>query len=61
MDRYQFEDLVSDYIENKISMSQRKQVEAYLEENPEANQQIDGFNEFNARCFNFSWIYAQFK
>ena len=41
MDRYQFEDLISDYIENNLSMSQRKQVEAYLEENPEAKQQIE--------------------
>ena len=40
MDRYQFEDLISDYIENSLSMSQRKQVEAYLEENPEAKHQI---------------------
>ena len=40
MDRYQFEDLISDYIENNLSMSQRKQVEAYLEENPEAKHQI---------------------
>jgi anti-sigma factor RsiW len=40
MDRYQFEDLISDYIENNLSMSQRKQVEAYLEENPEAKYQI---------------------
>ena len=40
MDRYQFEYLISDYIENNLSMSQRKQVEAYLEENPEAKHQI---------------------
>ena len=40
MDRYQFEDLISDYIENNLSMNQRKQVEAYLEENPEAKHQI---------------------
>ena len=40
MDRYQFEDLISDYIEHNLSMSQRKQVEAYLEENPEAKHQI---------------------
>jgi anti-sigma factor RsiW len=45
MDRYQFEDLISDYIENNLSMSQRKQVEAYLEENPEAKHQIKSFKQ----------------
>ena len=45
MDRYQFEDLISDYIENDLSMSQRKQVEAYLEENPEAKHQIKSFKQ----------------
>jgi anti-sigma factor RsiW len=48
MDRYQFEDLISDYIENNLSMSQRKQVEAYLEENPEAKQQIKSFKQVMA-------------
>ena len=48
MDRYQFEDLISDYIENNLSMSQRKQVEAYLEENPEAKQQIKSVKQVMA-------------
>jgi len=48
MDRYQFEDLVSDYIENNISMSQRKQVEAYLEENPEAKQKVESVKQVMA-------------
>ena len=34
MDRYQFEDLVSAYIENELSLSKRKEVESYLAENP---------------------------
>ena len=48
MDRYQFEDLISDYIENNLSMNQRKQVEAYLEENPEAKQQIESVKQVMA-------------
>ena len=48
MDRYQFEDLISDYIENNLSMSQRKQVEAYLEETPEAKQQIESVKQVMA-------------
>ena len=34
MDRYQFEDLVSAYIENELSLSKRKEVESYLAKNP---------------------------
>ena len=34
MDRYQFEDLISAYIENELSLSKRKEVESYLAENP---------------------------
>lgn len=34
MDRYQFEDLISAYIENELSLSKRKEVEFYLAENP---------------------------
>ena len=35
MNQYQFEDLISDYIENKLPLSKRKDVENYLKENPE--------------------------
>tara|TARA_B100000575_G_scaffold281224_1_gene271627 strand:+ start:400 stop:930 length:531 start_codon:yes stop_codon:yes gene_type:complete len=34
MDRYQFEDLISAYIENELSLNKRKEVESYLAENP---------------------------
>ena len=34
MNRYQFEDLISEYIENELSLSKRKEFETYLEENP---------------------------
>ena len=48
MDRYQFEDLISDYIENNLSMNQRKQVEAYLSEHSEAKQQIESVKQVMA-------------
>ena len=34
MNQYQFEDLISDYVENKLTISKRKEVEKYLKENP---------------------------
>ena len=30
MDRYQFEDLISAYIENELSLNERKKVDLYL-------------------------------
>ena len=40
MDRYQFEDLISAYIENELSLSKRKEVESYLAENPHENKLV---------------------
>ena len=34
MDRYQFEDLISAYIENELSLNERKKVDLYLTSNP---------------------------
>ncbi len=36
MNRYQFEDLISNYIEKKLPLNQRKEFEAYLAEHPDA-------------------------
>ena len=41
MNRYQFEDLISDYIENKLPIAKRKKVEAFMEANPEAKDQLE--------------------
>ena len=41
MERYQFEDLISDYIENKLPVAKRKEFEAFMEENLEAKKQIE--------------------
>jgi anti-sigma-K factor RskA len=41
MNRYQFEDLISEYIENELSLSKRKEFETYLEENPDARELVE--------------------
>ncbi len=41
MNRYQFEDLISEYIENELSLSKRKEFETYLKENPDASSLVD--------------------
>ncbi|HDY74946.1 MAG TPA: hypothetical protein ENH49_00315 [Candidatus Marinimicrobia bacterium] len=45
MDRYQFEDLISDYIENNLSMSQRKEFESYQENHPNAKEQVESIKQ----------------
>ena len=35
MNRYEFEDKISDYIENQLSVSERKAFEEYINENKE--------------------------
>ena len=36
MNRYEFENLISDYLEGELSFSKRKEFESYLEENEDA-------------------------
>ena len=36
MNRYEFENLISDYLEGELSFSKRKEFEFYLEENEDA-------------------------
>jgi len=52
MDRYQFEDLISDYLENTLTLAQRKSFENYLETNPNAKTLVDNMrktiNQLNA-------------
>lgn len=45
MDRYQFEDLISDYIENNLSLSKRKAFEAYMDSHSEARQDVKSIRE----------------
>jgi hypothetical protein len=41
MNRYQFEDLISDYLENNLPISQRKEFEAFLNENPTEKEKVN--------------------
>ena len=41
MNRYEFEDLISDYIDNSLTLSKRKEFENYLTEDPEAQSLVD--------------------
>ena len=36
MDRYQFEDAISAYLENELSLSERQEFETYMNGNPDA-------------------------
>ena len=45
MNQYQFEDLISDYIENKLTISKRKDVEQYLKENPKDELKVNQVRE----------------
>tara|TARA_B100000900_G_C20456558_1_gene665421 strand:+ start:114 stop:647 length:534 start_codon:yes stop_codon:yes gene_type:complete len=40
MNRYQFEDLISAYIENELSLSERKEIESYIAENPYSDKLV---------------------
>lgn len=52
MNRYQFEDLISDYIENKIKSKDKVEFETYFEINTEAKELLDSIrhnmNEMNS-------------
>ena len=41
MNRYEFEDLISDYIDNSLTLSKRKEFENYLTEDLEAQSLVD--------------------
>ncbi len=41
MDRYQFEDLISDYLEGALSQDKRKEFELYLEDHADLRSQVE--------------------
>ena len=41
MDRFEFEDLISAYIENDLPLNKRKEIEAYLYKNPSQYKLVD--------------------
>ena len=40
MNRYQFEDLISEYIDNEITLSKRKEFEDYMRDNPDSEKLV---------------------
>jgi len=56
MERYKFEDLISDYIENKLPLAKRKEVEAFMEDNPEAKVQMESIRSLMNSMKNLSEI-----
>ena len=51
MNRYQFEDLISEYIENNLPLSKRREFENYLENKPEEKERINKIR-LNIKLFN---------
>ena len=45
MNRYQFEDLISEYIENELSLAKRKKFEAYLKANPDSAKLVNAIKD----------------
>ena len=41
MDRYQFEDAISAYLENELSLSERQAFETYMNANPDAKELVE--------------------
>ena len=41
MNRYQFEDLISSYIDNEITLSKRKEFERYMKDNPDSEKLVN--------------------
>ena len=45
MNRYQFEDLISSYIENEITLSKRKEFERYMKDNPDSVELVSAVKD----------------
>ncbi len=54
MDRYQFEDLISDYIENQLNLSKRREFEQYLNAHPDAKELVDSVRSTMVSLHNLS-------
>ena len=51
MERYEFEDQISDYIENNLTLKKRKKFEQYLNENKNAKKLVDAV-QYNIKKLN---------
>ena len=49
MDRYQFEDCLSDYLENNLSSSKRKEFEEYLKAHSSGEELVDSVGKLQQR------------
>ncbi len=49
MDRYHFEDLISDYIENALPLETRKEFESYMERHSDARDLVNSISEMMTR------------
>ncbi len=58
MNRYQFEDLISEYIEDELSLKKRKEFDIYLKENPDAQVRVDFVRSTINKMKNFPRIKA---
>ena len=45
MNRYQFEDLISSYVENEITLSKRKEFEMYMKDNPDSVELVSAIKD----------------
>ena len=45
MNRYQFEDLISSYIDNEITLSKRKEFERYMKDNPDSEELVSAIKD----------------
>lgn len=45
MDRYEFEDVISDYLEHSLSQSKKQEFEAYMDANPEAAALVESVRQ----------------
>ena len=45
MNRYQFEDLISEYIENELPLSRRKEFEDYMKHNQDSRELVNSMKK----------------
>ena len=53
MNRYQFEDTISAYIENELSLAKRKEFEKYIKEHPDAKALVNAIKSNKKRLESF--------
>jgi len=49
MNRYQFENYISDYLDNALSVAKRKEFESYISANPEAKELVESLRSLQSQ------------